>query len=763
MNSGAPTTAKPLLVSMPKPRGRLFRKYVTLLVSIVCAALTVNSIFELWFSYQEEKRLFVRIQQKEAESAANKITQFLREIEGQMTWTVQFPWVDGDLEERHIDLVRLLRQVRAITEVSQLDPAGRELLRVSRSEGDVVGGHVDFSRDPRFVDALQKKVYHGPVFFKAQSEPHMVLAVSGSSPSTGVTIAEVNLKFTWDLVSQIKIGEHGEAYLVDAAGRLIAHPDISLVLRNMDVSRLEQVQATYQSSAGVNSDFLHATAGIHGDSVFATFAAVTPVGWSLLVELPSNEVYATLYLSIVRSGTLLLAALALAFVAALFLARRMVIPIQALRLGAAKIGSGDLAQHISIKTGDELEALGDQFNSMAAQLQDSYANLERKVDERTHQLELANLAKSRFLAAASHDLRQPLHALGLFVAQLQAQSDLSEHPRIIRRIDAAVAAMNELFNALLDISKLDAGILSPDIVAFPVAHVLRRLETTFSEAAREKGLSLRVVSSQKWICSDAILLERVLLNLIANAIRYTSRGGVVVGCRMRAGQLAIDVCDSGPGIPDDQRHNIFAEFYQVSAAKHHGGLGLGLAIVDRLCRLLGHKVELASTLGKGSRFSVTVPAAQALSSSIEQLTIAPRSINAFSGKLVVVLDDDLMVLESMSGLLQSWNCHVVSADSSSLALLRLREFERTPDLVISDYHLSDGKSGIDEIKQLREILGSSIPAFLISGDIAPERLQESRKYGYHLLHKPVRPMALRAMLTKVFGSQLAVSAGPRDL
>ena len=230
---------------------------------------------------------------------------------------------------------------------------------------------------------------------------------------------------------------------------------------------------------------------IDGRKVLAAYAPVTPLGWLVFVELPIEEARAPLVASIKLSGLLLLAGLVLALLAGLFLAGKMIAPIRSLGIGAARIGGGDLGQRISIKTGDELEALGDQFNSMAAQLQESYSTLERKVEERTRQLELANLAKSRFLAAASHDLRQPLHALGLFVAQLQDRLDSPDRNRVLERINASVAAMNELFNALLDMSKLDAGVLTPNLVQFSVSELLDRIETTFAGSAHEKGLSLR--------------------------------------------------------------------------------------------------------------------------------------------------------------------------------------------------------------------------------------------------------------------------------
>ena len=327
----------------------------------------------------------------------------------------------------------------------------------------------------------------------------------------------------------------------------------------------------------------------------------------MLVELPEHEANAPLYTAIVRTVVVLVGGLILALLAALLLARLMVVPVRALAAGAARIGAGALDHRIDIQSGDELEALGDQLNDMAAKLQGSYATLERKVEERTHQLQEANLSKSRFLAVASHDLRQPLHALNLFAAQLRSEKDQAERDRLAVRIDTAVANMNELFNALLDISKLDAGAMSANISEFPVNRVLNRIGATFTQAARDKGLRLRVVASSAWIRSDAILIEQILLNLVSNAVRYTSAGGIVVGCRHVAGALRIDVCDSGIGIAADQQRSIFSEFYQVAAPERNSkvGLGLGLAIVERLCAVLGHPIGLTSTLGKGSRFSIS--------------------------------------------------------------------------------------------------------------------------------------------------------------
>ncbi len=378
------------------------------------------------------------------------------------------------------------------------------------------------------------------------------------------------------------------------------------------------------------------------------------------------------------------------------------------------------------------------------------AERNRQLAERNRAIEAANLAKSRFLAAASHDLRQPLHALNLFVAQLHDERDADERSRLVDRIDTAVGAMNVLFDALLDISKLDAGVLAPTLTDFPVHHLLQRVETTFAATAREKQLRLRVVPSTVRIRSDAILLERILLNLVSNAVRYTMQGGIVIGCRRRGSNVRIDVWDTGIGIPEDQHRNIFSEFYQISPLEQdrQAGLGLGLAIVERLCHLLDHPITVTSTPDKGSRFSVLIPRAttQASAALLAQATVAADPVR---GKLVVVIDDDTLVLDGMRGVLHGWGCQTVMAETDEMALVTLARGSARPDLIISDYRLADGRTGFDVIERLRCIYGTAVPAFLITGDTTTERMHQADAGDLLLLHKPVTPMTLRATITQL--------------
>src|SRR3989440_11293586 len=268
--------ATPLVADAPKRRGRLFRKYVALFLAVVCVALLTNGLSEIWFSYQEHKASLIRIQREQAEAAAAKISQFIKEIESQVGWTAQLPWSAGTIDKRRFDGLRLLRQVPAITELSQLDANGKEQLRVSRLAMDVVASQVEYSKDPKFTEAVARKVYYGPVYFRRESEPYMTLSLAGARRDAGVSVAEGNLKLIWDVVSQIKVGERGQAYVVGAQGRLIAHPDISLVLRNTDMSKLQQVQAA-QGAKGGDPDSLQGTKNIQGQEVLTASAPIAPL------------------------------------------------------------------------------------------------------------------------------------------------------------------------------------------------------------------------------------------------------------------------------------------------------------------------------------------------------------------------------------------------------------------------------------------------------------------------------------------------------
>jgi signal transduction histidine kinase len=393
--SGTPEAvakSQPPSGSRPVRRG-LFRKYLLLFIGLVSAALLINAGIEIVFAYRENQAMLARLQSEKADAAAQRIAQFIEEIERQIGWTTQGQWASGSVDQRRFDFVRLLRQVPAITELRQLDASGREQLKVSRLALDVVASGTDYSRDPLFSDALAHKISFSPVYFRNESEPYLTIAIAASGRNPGVTVADVNLKLIWDVIRGLQIGRNGYAYVVDRQGRLIAHPDISLVLRNTSFAMLPQVAAGLREMDGGTSIPLPSDSNANsskmknsGMRMLSAHATLPALGWLVFVVVPRAEAFEPLYESAMRTAIVLLAGLVLATLVALFMVRRMVGPIRLLQAGTARIGAGDLDSRIDVRTGDELESLADQFNTMAAQLRQSYSGLERKVAERTEEL-----------------------------------------------------------------------------------------------------------------------------------------------------------------------------------------------------------------------------------------------------------------------------------------------------------------------------------------------------------------------------------------
>lgn len=371
--------------------------------------------------------------------------------------------------------------------------------------------------------------------------------------------------------------------------------------------------------------------------------------------------------------------------------------------------------------------------------------LEAEVADRTAELERANNFKSRFLASASHDLRQPLQALNLFIGQLGETTEAEERKRLEGRVSDAAATMNGLFDALLDMSKLEAGVLVPEVKSVRLSDLFERLKATFTATACKRGISLRFAPTTVWVHSDAILLERILLNLVSNAISATDKGGVLVGCRARDDNIRIDVIDTGCGISDKQKPLMFQEFYRLetNSSNNTDRLGLGLAIVDGLARLLDHQVSVASVPGRGSRFSITLPPAMCADT---QPTLEP-GFDPIAGKWILIIDDDVLVSESMCGLLESWGCHAMAAETDDRAIQIA--VSQAPDLLISDFRLSHGQTGLDVISRIRDVTERSVPALLITAETAPDRLRDAKQSGFLMLHKPVTPMALRALVSRL--------------
>lgn len=363
--------------------------------------------------------------------------------------------------------------------------------------------------------------------------------------------------------------------------------------------------------------------------------------------------------------------------------------------------------------------------------------------------EQANVTKSKFLAAASHDLRQPMHALGLFVSKINNEQCYPEIKEDIQNIKKSSDALEGLLNSLLDISKLDAGVLTPDISSFNLQTVLDKVIVNGQSKANNKGLHFHHRKTNKVVMSDMLMLQRILNNLVSNAIRYTATGSIFIGCRRRNNTLRIEVRDSGIGIANDELGDIFEEFYQSENPERDRskGLGLGLAIVERLCNLLDHKLDVRSAPDKGSVFSVEVLMSH------EQISDAttPSSTENFTsdveGLHVLVIDDEALIRKATASTLEEWGCAALLADSAENAIDLLQQNNFIPDIILSDYRLRENKTGVDAIQKVNQFCKKDIPAIIVTGDTAADRLQEAKDSGYHLLNKPLSPAKLRSVMS----------------
>ncbi len=422
----------------------------------------------------------------------------------------------------------------------------------------------------------------------------------------------------------------------------------------------------------------------------------------------------------------------------------------------------------------------DRFVTTLRQYERLNIDLEKRVAEKSLALEselsrqavarrdaeAANLAKSRFLAAASHDLRQPLHALGIFAAALEQKTGDAQSRTLVSQMNQSIASLESLFNEVLDISRLDAGVMKANIRPVSVQALFDRLAVEMMPEAERKQLALRFVPTPRWVQSDPVLLERVLRNLVNNAIRYTESGAILVGLRRCGEGLALDVRDSGIGIGAEHQARVFEEFYRVAgpgtavAAPHTGeGIGLGLSIVARLCELLGHRIELFSAPQRGSCFRLHLLNAQAPGEPGQPELGVGAGVAAFAGRTVVLIDDDPNVRDSMKALLSEWNMAPVVAASAAEALRQRAAMASPPALLIVDYWLGSAGDGIDAALKLRAAWSATLPVLIISGESSPAELGRIRASGFTLLHKPVAPAKLRSMIAHLLQPSF-VAGGP---
>jgi signal transduction histidine kinase len=618
-------------------------------LGLVAAVLVVNGSISMWFAYREATEAAVRVEQEKADAAAERVGQFIAELEQQIGWTTRADWARVPIEQRRYDFIRLLRQAPAITEALYVDGQGREQLRLSRLEPDVLDSGADLSADARFRGTREGRVWYGPVTFRRGSEPYMALAMAHAGRNPGATIAEVNLKLIWEVITGIRVGGSGYAFVTDTAGRLIAHPDMSLVLRETDLSALPQVA---DAIAG-RDERVQTARTLSGQSVLSAHATIPRLGWIVFVEQPTSEALAPVYATAYQTLALLGLGVVLALLAGVVLARRLTGPIRALQAGAERLGQGDLAQRIEVSAGDEIGTLALRFNEMAGRIQDAQETLEAKVADRTRELsqsleELRN-AQDRLLqteklaslgqltAGIAHEIKNPLNFVNNF-AELSVEL-LAELRAAMQQagLDPALRAELEELCAMLsdNLAKVTAhGKRADSIVRNMLAHsregggerrrvdVNALLEETLGLAwhgARAEHPGFNVTIEKRLDANVGELdlfpqeFARVLLNLFGNAFHAVQQKHtpgfqphVLVATHATPASVAVTIRDNGTGIPEAVRSHIFEPFFTTKPPGQGTGLGLSLSH-DIVVQQHGGQITVATEPGAWTEFTITLP------------------------------------------------------------------------------------------------------------------------------------------------------------
>jgi signal transduction histidine kinase len=615
-----------------RKRGRLVRHYFIISVVLISGGLITSGLSELYFRYRESAADLVRLQQEITSGAASKIEQFIQEIERTTRGAAKSREITekGLSPEYRFELRRLLAIAPAITEAVAIDSDGISRVAVSRLTR-VLDEKIDsalpaLQSAPAFQLAKEGKSYFGPVYFHRDSEPYMTIAVPIEryvGRTIGILQVQVNLKYVWDLLSKLRVGIKGYAYAVAHNGDLIAHPDISLVLQRRNAAHLEQVRLAFQRRTDAQSPAWTVTKNLHARRVFSSWSPIPVLGGAVFVEQPVEEVYGPLYASLFRTSGFLLVGLGMALVASLFVARRVVRPLEKLRNGVERIGGGDMNARLELKTGDEIEVLAEEFNKMTENLREAYSGLERKIEDRTRELALANeklkeldRMKSDFVSHVSHELRTPLTAIKGAVDLIlrEIAGPLTEKQiHYLTRVRSNTQHLAGLINDLLDLSKIESGKIEIKSRRVSVGGLVHEVVEALRPVAVEKVIALETTIREPSILvwADRDKINQVLMNLIGNAIKFTPvQGKVTISASRNGGEsVQVSVSDTGPGVPLADREKIFTKFYQIPEMNgaNPQGTGLGLAIAKALVELHGGKIWVESEEGRGSTFYFTLP------------------------------------------------------------------------------------------------------------------------------------------------------------
>lgn len=746
-------------VPTPSARRGLGRRIAWGMAGLAVALLAAAGALESVFAYREARDAIARQQLLQARGALGEIEQYLQTTVAQLARVQALPWGEPGFgpATRREELHRLMALSPAVLSIVDADQRGHERLAVSRElpdrrdDGRWVGG-----------PAVAGAVLFGAPVFTDSGDPAVDITLPLDWPRGARTVVRVNLRFLVEVLSGLRGDDGSEIFIVDGQGQLVAHADPLELLRAQSLVDHPVLVAarTALASGAARAEAIDGP-GLRGARAVTTAVPMPTTGWLLFVEQAHERAMRPVYATVQRTLLLASVAIALAVLLALAIARRLATPIAVLQRATAQLAAGQLDLKLSLNTNDEIGDLARDFERMADRLRASYAELEQKVAERTAELALrrdeaerASAAKTRFLASASHDLRQPMHAIGLLVDLLQTRLADPAQRALTDKTIQSVQAMESMFSSLLDVSRLDAGGVVPRVGATPLRALVERVAVAYAPLATAKGLSLRVRCAPVVTRTDAALLERIVANLVSNAIRYTGRGGLLLTCRRRPEGLRLSVIDTGVGIPADKLDLVFEEFVRLEApAPGDKGLGLGLSIVRRTADLLGVAVTVRSRVRRGTAFHVLLP--DAGEDSGAQPTGADITGPSVAGAFVLIVDDDEWARETCADLLRAWGCLVITASGCAPALAEVDRHLRAPDLLITDFRLGTGRNGLVLARALRAQVGAAVPVILLTAE-SPGALPQ----GEAVMHvqKPAGAVALRAAVSAALTGDASIAS-----
>jgi signal transduction histidine kinase/ActR/RegA family two-component response regulator len=720
-------------------RRAIFRRYAVVLATALVGGLLAYAALELAFATRAQVERTRELHVSEARAVAGRIAFFFEEIERSLVAIGSLPWGAGLPDaDRMTEYQGAMRRLPAMREVVLADPGGAELLFASRSDPSRVGSGAVVDRDLA-ARARPGAATFGPVRLGGAGQaPSVQMAVRDRGAPARVTLATVDLQFVSDELARMPRRGGESAYMLDATGRLVSDADVSRPLQ-----RSGEPHAMHATTLAMPHGSAW-TRDADGRVVLAVWHRSERLPWTIVVESPWREALGPVMENLYRALAFIALALVLAIAASRHLADRMARPVLTLKAGADAFGRGDLGHRIEVHTGDELEELATDFNRMAAQLQGYTSGLEHLVEERTASLHEAMRARALFLAAASHDLRQPLYAITILADTLALHPLPPEAADALAKQRAALTVLRGLFDNLLDLSRFESGEIRANPRRIALREALLPLALEYEVVCRAKGLAWRCELPDLVVATDPELLRRLAGNLLSNAVRYTERGEVRLAARREGDRAIVEVCDTGVGIPQEHQARVFDEFVQLDnpGRGRDRGVGLGLSIVRKVDALLDARLRLRSVPGEGTTLTFELPLAAG--ETARETEPSESASGSLEGLRVWIVEDDPLVRDALAAQFAAWGADPAFAASRAEVEALHRGDGRWPGAAIVDAMLGDERG-----LEIARWLATNMEArriLLVTGNLEAQAGEALRQSGFLFLHKPLSSMVIAQWL-----------------